>query len=137
MTSAEIFMFEKMAKCNCNRNLEAIFVCLKNEQECKDSKDQKYYCVECSQEDKHDHKSITIVNELKAQNKKWTTLFNEISTTFFSADAIFKELSPLIAYLEEAMMQPGIAINRPVKWLTADYNSLKALNDSVTTLYNG
>jgi hypothetical protein len=31
-------MLEKMEKCNCGRNLETIFVCLKTEQECKDSK---------------------------------------------------------------------------------------------------
>ena len=59
-------MLEKMEKCNCGRNLEAIYVCLKTEKECKDSKYQNFYCLECSSEDKHDHKSVAIVNELKA-----------------------------------------------------------------------
>lgn len=54
-----------MEKCNCGRGFDVMFVCLKSDQECKDSKYQKYYCVECSSEDKHDHKSAVISNELK------------------------------------------------------------------------
>jgi hypothetical protein len=46
-------------------------------------------------------------------------------------------LWPLIVYLEEAMMQPGISIIKPVKWLTNDFNQLKALHDKVDTLNNG
>ena len=64
-TTAETLMLEKMPKCNCGRDLETIFVCLKTEQQCPDSKTQKYYCVICSEEEnKHDHKPITIVTEL-------------------------------------------------------------------------
>ena len=40
-------------------------------------------------------------------------------------------------YLEEAMMQPGIAINKPVKLLTTDFNSLKAVRGNSITLNNG
>jgi hypothetical protein len=57
-------MLEKMDKCNCGRNLEVIFICLKSEEECKDAKNQKYYCIKCSTEDKHDHKGAVIANEL-------------------------------------------------------------------------
>jgi len=46
----------------------------------------------------------------------------EIETIFSAADLAYKELGPLIAYLEEVMMKPGVALNRPVKWLTTDYN---------------
>ena len=35
------------------------------------------------------------------------------------------------------MMQPGVAINKPVKWLSADFNQLKALYDNSITLNNG
>jgi hypothetical protein len=38
-TTSEVLMLEKMEKCNCGRNFEVIYVCLKSEQECKDSKD--------------------------------------------------------------------------------------------------
>jgi hypothetical protein len=37
-------------------------------------------------------------------------------------------------YLEDAMMQPRVAIDKPVKWLTSDYNALKFLHDNVVDL---
>ena len=63
-----------------------------------------------------------IVNELKVQNNKWQAFISEITTIFSAADLAYKELWPLILYLEEAMMQPGIAISKPVKWLKTDFN---------------
>jgi hypothetical protein len=51
-----------------------------------------------------------IVNELKVQNKKWQEFISEISLIFSAAEIAYKELGPLIVYLEEAMMQPGIEI---------------------------
>jgi hypothetical protein len=44
-TSADKLMIEKMDKCNCPLQLEVMFVCLKTEQECPQSKIQKYYCI--------------------------------------------------------------------------------------------
>ena len=37
-TSADLFQFEKMAKCNCERGFEVLYVCIKSESECPDSK---------------------------------------------------------------------------------------------------
>jgi hypothetical protein len=34
------------------------------------------------------------------------------------------------------MMQSIIAIKKPVKWLTADFNSLKTLNQNIISVYN-
>jgi hypothetical protein len=34
----------------------------------------------------------------------------DITTIFSAAEISYKELWPLIVYLEEAMMQPGVAI---------------------------
>ena len=61
----------------------------------------------------------------------------EITTIFSTAEIYYKELWPLILYLEEAMMQPGIAINKPIKWLVTDFNHLKRLHDDLLTIYNG
>jgi hypothetical protein len=47
---------------------------------------------------------------------------NDITSIFSAAENAYKELWPLIVYLEEAMMQPGVAISKPVKWLTTDFN---------------
>jgi hypothetical protein len=35
----------------------------------------------------------------------------ELTTAFSAAETAYRELWPLIVYLEEAMMQPGIAIS--------------------------
>jgi hypothetical protein len=34
-------------------------------------------------------------------------------------------------------MKPGIAINKPVKWLTTDFNQFKALHENVVSTYDG
>ena len=61
----------------------------------------------------------------------------DITTAFSAADIAYKDLWPLIEYLEEAMMQPGVAIAKPVKWLTSDINQLKALYDDFIIINNG
>ncbi len=78
--------------------------------------------MKCYQEDKHDHKAVFIVGELEKQNEKWKALKNNVSSNFTTAENAYKELWPLIVYIEEAMMKPGVAINKPVKWLTTDFN---------------
>jgi hypothetical protein len=62
------------------------------------------------------------VSELKVQHKNWTLFMTDITASFSAAEIAYKELWPLIVYLEEAMMQPGVAISKPVKWLTTDFN---------------
>ena len=62
---------------------------------------------------------------------------NEIKTSFSEAEKAYNELKPLIIYLEEAMMSPGLAIKKPVKWLTTDFDSLKTLLGKVLSTYNG
>jgi hypothetical protein len=62
------------------------------------------------------------VSELKVQHTNWATFMTDITTSFSAAEVAYKELWPLIVYLEEAMMQPGVAISKPVKWLTIDFN---------------
>jgi hypothetical protein len=46
----------------------------------------------------------------------------DITSSFSAAENAYKELWPLLVYLEESMMQPGISISKPVKWLTTDFN---------------
>jgi hypothetical protein len=62
---------------------------------------------------------------------------NEIKTSFSEAEKAYLELKPLILYLEEDMMSPGLEIKKPVKWLTTDFESLKELQGKVIGTYNG
>ena len=64
--------------------------------------------MKCSQEDKHDHKPIMIVEELERCHTKWLTLKTEVVTYCKEALPAFKEYEPLILYLENAMMEPGV-----------------------------
>jgi hypothetical protein len=63
-------LVENMAKCNCNRSQEVLFVCLKTEKQCADAQNQKYYCIKCYKE-KHDHKSSLIEDEFKEIYHGW------------------------------------------------------------------
>jgi hypothetical protein len=62
------------------------------------------------------------MSEIKVQHKNWTTFMTDITNVFVAAESAYKELWPLILYLEEAMMKPGVAIAKPVKLLTTDFN---------------
>lgn len=52
---------------------------------------------------------------------------SEMTIILSAAQSSFIELYPLIAYLEESMMQPGITINKPIKWLSIDFSQLSGL----------
>ncbi len=62
------------------------------------------------------------MSELHIHYDYWTTFITETSASFSAAENAYKEMWPLIVYLEESMMKPGVAISKPVKWLTTDFN---------------
>ena len=134
-TTAELFQLEKMPKCSCDRGFEALYVCLKKESECKDSAMQKYYCAQCSQEDKHDHKPLMIVAELQKIHNVWTGLRTEIKSVYAQSQGVFTEIQPIILYLEDALMTDQ-KVGNPVKWISTDFNKLKGLNEEITSFYN-
>ena len=76
--------------------------------------------MKCYNENKHDHKPIMIVGELENQHLKWQTLKSEIVKYCQKVLPAFKEYEPLILYLESAMMDPNVKIQKPVKWLSSD-----------------
>jgi hypothetical protein len=49
-----------------------------------------------------------IVEELERCHTKWLTLKTEVVTYCKEALPAFKEYEPLILYLENAMMEPGV-----------------------------
>ena len=62
MTSfADKLRQEQMEKCEFHKSENVAYVCI--EKKCRDYAKQRYYCIECSQEEgKHDHKPFTIAN---------------------------------------------------------------------------
>ena len=124
---ADSFRFELMPKCNCPKGHESIFVC-KNSS-CPDHKNQKYYCLDCSQDEKkHDHRSFAIIKEMEILNKKWQYLKLQLRTVFNNATTKYEKLAPLIKYLEHIMMNSKVQITQPVKWITKDFARLGVLH---------
>ncbi len=58
-----------------------------------------YYCMKCSPK-KHVHLSFQIANEVDELHSKWTTLKQNIQTNLGTVTISYKELKPLILYLE-------------------------------------
>ena len=53
-----------MEKCKCGNNLEALFICKVDT--CKSFEKQRYYCLICfDDEEKHNHKSLSIAKEVE------------------------------------------------------------------------
>jgi hypothetical protein len=49
---------------------------------------------------------MVIVKEIEAQSKKWHDVKLQLQTTYDEATRRYRELEPLIKYIEEAMMDP-------------------------------
>ena len=81
-TSADVLMLEKMEKCSCPQKLEVMFVCLHSETQCPESKNQKYYCIQCLSKAKHAHMPVVIVEEIKKIHQRWVTLKALVSEAF-------------------------------------------------------
>ncbi len=64
--------------------------------------------MKCYMEDKHDHEEVMIVGGLENCHTKWLTLKTEVVTYCQKALPAYKEYKPLILYLENAMMEPGV-----------------------------
>jgi hypothetical protein len=78
MTTFDILKLELMEKCNCGSGLEVLYYC-KNKS-CPDHENEKYYCINCSYDNnKHDHRSLSITKELEAQHEKWQTLRHQLT----------------------------------------------------------
>ncbi len=122
--------------CNCKRDLQVIYICLKSQSECPDSLNQKLYCIQCFQDDKHDHKPVMIIGELKKSHDKWLALKTEAVIFWQKALPAFKEHEPLIIYLESAMMEPNVKIVKPVNWLSSDFAQLSTIHDEIVAIYD-
>ena len=62
---------ENMEMCSCERE-QVQFSC--EESPCPNHETQKYYCIQCSESDSHNHKITTIVKLCSAIDHKWIQL---------------------------------------------------------------
>ncbi len=107
-----------MDKCICGIGLEVMFVCL--EKSCPDYHTHPYFCPKCSSK-KHKNHIVLIVNEVEEQHQKWTALREIIKTEFPFVKTAYEKMQPLILYLEHAMLEPSVRIDREIMWISKKY----------------
>ena len=66
----------------------------------------------------------------------WITLKIDVVGYCKKALPLFIEYEPLILYLENAMMEPNVKIVKPVRWLSADFATLKTIHDEIVAIYD-
>ncbi len=79
---------------------------------------------------------MSIVGELKKCHSKWLSLKTEVVSYCQKTLPAFKEYEPLIIYLESAMMEPGVQIVKPVKWLSSEFTALSTIHDEIVAIYD-
>jgi len=87
-------------------------------------------------EGKHEHKPIVIVKEIEVYSKKWHDFKLEMQATYDEATKRYKELEPLIKYIEEAMMDPEAKFSKQVEWISVKYGQMLNEYNEGTKLYN-
>jgi hypothetical protein len=79
---------------------------------------------------------VFIANEIEASSKKWHNFKLELQSTYDEATRKYRELSPLIKYIEEAMMNPDAIFAKQVEWITVRYGQLEKVYNEGTKVYN-
>ena len=77
-----------------------------------------------------------IANEIEAQSKKWHSFKLELQATYDEATRRYRELAPLIKYIEEAMMNPDAIIAKQVEWISVKYGQMEKAYNEGTKVYN-
>ncbi len=58
------------------------------------------------------------MKEIDAQKKKWNDYKVELASSYEEGNKRCKQLEPLIKYIEEAMLDPDVTLDREVEWLS-------------------
>ena len=102
-----------------------MFVCTR--QDCPDRPNLPLYCALCAKTH-HDHRSLLISNELVQHTEMWHALKQKIDSLYNHVTTVYSQLQPLILYLENAMMQPGVELDKQISWITVVHREVIDLN---------
>jgi hypothetical protein len=75
------------------------------------------------------------VKEIEAQSKKWHDFKLELQTTYDEASRRFRELEPLIKYIEEAMMDPDATFAKQIQWISVKFGQVEKAYNEGTKIY--
>ena len=76
-----------------------------------------------------------IVSEIDSYSKKWHDLMLELQTTYDEATKRYRELEPLIKYIEETMMDIDAAFPKQVKWISVKYGQVENAYNEGTKIF--
>ena len=76
-----------------------------------------------------------IVSEIDSLSKKWHDFMLELQTTYDEATRRYRELEPLIKYIEEAMMDPDTTFPEQVKWISVKYGQVENVYNEGTKIF--
>jgi hypothetical protein len=79
---------------------------------------------------------VLIANELVQHTEMWHELKKKINTLHLHVITVYSHLQPLIVYLENAMMQPGIEIDKQISWITVVHREVIDLNKGFTDFFS-
>lgn len=78
---------------------------------------------------------MLIANELVEHTEMWQALKQKINTLHHHVTTVYSNLQPLIVYLENAMMQPGVELDKQISWITVVQREVIDLNKGFTDFY--
>jgi hypothetical protein len=65
----------------------------------------------------------------------WHELKEKISTLHEHVTTVYSDLQPLIVYLEDAMMQPGVELDKKISWITVVHREVIDLNKGFSDFF--
>ena len=123
-----------MDKCTCGSGIETLYICTKIS--CPQYDLRRYYCASCSQqEDYHDHRPLNIKTEAEKQLGKWKKFSSELSEHFTKLNDSYKQLKPLVLYLEKIMTHPQVTHPGHLIWVSVELSNLEELNTKVQACF--
>ena len=66
----------------------------------------------------------------------WHALKQKINTLHHHVTTVYSNLQPLIVYLENAMMQPGVELDKQISWITVAQREVIDMNKGFNEIFN-
>ena len=117
--------------CECHRGAKIQYRCYQDG--CKESKN---YCLDCQEENKHQHNHVKCFDAIELSDKKWSILCERYNNSGTTAIASYKKVEPLIKYFEAVSI--NVPLNRNAhqipRCITADIQNLILMTEKITEI---
>ncbi len=122
--------------CTCGRK-NVVYICLKRA--CAYHNDQPFYCQYCKDDERHDHLPVVRIRNWPMHSKespdsKWMEFSAEVEQCVKEAIPKFKQLSPVIRYLENEIIRnasTGAVVDDGNRFITKDFETLCGITKEI------